>query len=60
MITEDGFPFVFVASRGVGETSTKGEVKSNGLEANIGVIVYLSDTSHYTIVKLLELESFGN
>lgn len=60
MVAEDGLSLVFVASGGVGETSSEGEVKGNRLEANIGVIVDLSDTSHYAIVKLLELESFGN
>lgn len=60
MVTEDRLSFVFVASRGMGETSAESEVKSNRLEANIRVVVYLSDASHYAIVKLLELESLGN
>lgn len=60
MIAENGFSFVFVASRGMRETSVEGEVKGNGLKANVSVVVDLPDPAHYAIIELLELESFSN
>lgn len=59
MVTEDGLVSVEVASRGMGEARVEGEIKRNGLEANIGIRVFFPNGCHHTVVELLELEAFG-
>jgi hypothetical protein len=59
VVAENGFVAVHVASWGMAEAAVEGEVEGYGLEADVCVIVLLSDSSNYIIVKLLELDSLS-
>lgn len=59
MIAEDRFIFVFVSCWSMGESSSKSKVKGNWLEADICIIIDLSDSFYNTIIKSLEFESFS-
>lgn len=60
MIAQNRFVSIFVASRRMSKAGIKGEIKRNWFEANVRIIVDLSDACHNTIVKLLEFKSLGN
>lgn len=41
------------------EATPESKIESDGFETNISVRVFLTDSSHHTIVELLEFETFG-
>jgi len=57
VIAKNRFVSVHVSSRSMGKSTVEGKIKSDWLETNIGVWVFLSDSSHHIIIKLLESES---
>ena len=56
VVTNDGTVTVHVTPRGVTEACWEGEVESDRLDADVGVVVNLSNAPHHAVVELLELD----